>query len=154
VHERRRAHHPAAGCPQRLLEQPGEQVGRQVVDLEGLLVPVDGDRPPGERGAGVAGQHVDPREPVAQLSGQPADVVQPGEVGGQRDGTGQLRRDRRGLLRGSAHDHHPGAPAVQPAGRRGPDAVAGTGDDDDRTVVAQLVGSTRTIGIFRSVFCW
>jgi hypothetical protein len=41
---------------------------------------------------------------------------------------------------------------VQPPGRRRPDAVTGTGDDDDRR--AQFCGSTRTTGIFRSVFCW
>ena len=48
------------------------------------------------------------------------------------------------------------AAPVQPAGRRRTDAVAGTGDDDDRAVVgrAQLFGSTRTSGILRSVLAW
>jgi hypothetical protein len=154
VRERRGGHHPAAAGAQLWLQQPGEQVGRQVVDLERALVAVDGQLAPGERGAGVVDQDVDARQP-GQLRGEPADVVQPGEVDGVRPGAVELGGDGGGPLRRPPDDHHLRAGPVQPPGGRRTDAVAGPGDDDDRPVRrAQFARSTRTTGISRTVFCW
>jgi hypothetical protein len=95
----------------------------------------------------VVGEHADPWQRRAQLRSQPADVVQPGDVGHQEPDA-----ERGGLLRRATDDDHVRPAAVQPAQRRRTDAVAGTGDDDDRGV--QPLRSTTKTGISRSVLVW
>jgi hypothetical protein len=67
---------------QRLAEQRGEQERREVVDLEGQLVPVAGDnaRSGGDQ-PGVVDQDVDPRVPGCQLPGELANLIEMREVG-------------------------------------------------------------------------
>jgi len=67
---------------QRLAEQGGEQERREVVDLEGQLVPVAGDGAcSGGDQPGVVDQDVDPRVPGCQLRGELANLIEMREVG-------------------------------------------------------------------------
>jgi hypothetical protein len=67
---------------QRLAEQGGEQERREVVDLEGQLVPVAGDGAcSGGDQPGVVDQDVDPRVPGCQLPGELANLIEMREVG-------------------------------------------------------------------------
>jgi hypothetical protein len=59
-----------------------EQERREVVDLEGQLVPVAGDGAcSGGDQPGVVDQEVDPRVPGCQLSGELANLIEMREVG-------------------------------------------------------------------------
>nr|WP_246063857.1 hypothetical protein [Nonomuraea longispora] len=97
-----------------------------MIDLEGLLEPVDGLRGVAEDPAGVVGEHVDPRIPGIQVRGQPLYVVQAREVGHE-----VIRADR---------------------GRNGLCLVRRPSDHDDRMAhLGQLVrGSGVSVAAFRS----
>ena len=88
----------AASCR---VEQVGEQERREVVDLEVGLVAVGGRPGRGEGAAGVVHQHVERADPLGDLLGQAAYVVEAGEVGDQRLGADGLR-DRPQLVERSA----------------------------------------------------
>jgi len=83
----------------------------------------------GECATGVVHQDVDRPDLVADLLGQRADLVQFGEVGGQRGGAG-VGGDRRQLLGRPADDDEIDLRSGQGTRRDGADAVAGAGDHD------------------------
>ncbi len=90
-------------------QQVRQQERRQMVDGEGHLDAVGGDRALTAHHAGIVDQHVEPRAAVGNRGGEPPHLVLPGEIGGE-----ELHRSSR---RGGADDGRGGiAPVLAPAG--------------------------------------
>ena len=126
------------------MEEVGEQEGREVVDLEVRLVAVGGRPGRGEGAAGVVHQHVQRADPLGDLLGQAAYVVEAGEVGDQGLGADGLR-DRPQLVEGASGDVHRRASRRQHACRLGADPVARPGHQD-RTARHRLLSHAPSLG--------
>ena len=105
-----------------------------MVDLEGRLLAVSGQRAGGEDGAGVVDEYVDTRAAPPDLLGGGPDAVEGLKVGDHGldvRGPGHAHRLGRALqlLRAAAHEHHPVTLSGDLLCRLQPDAVRGPGED-------------------------
>src|SRR5690606_28009549 len=118
-----------AARDQLVQQERGEQERGKVVDLEGLLEPIDGLGAVAEDTTRIVGENVDTRIRRIEFCRERAHVPQAGEV---RDEVvcAELTGNRLGLLRRPADDDDSATVAVKLTGRSSPDAIACSGDHD------------------------
>jgi hypothetical protein len=114
----------------------GQQVRREVVDVEGVLDAEVGEFAAPEVAAGVVQEEIEFVEPVPGRAGEVADGVDVGEVRGHERGVGAGRPELRGdglALRGvpAVNDHVRAEPA-EGESRRSPDPAGRPGDQRRR----------------------
>ena len=113
----------------RRFKQIRQQEGRQVVDLEVLLITVGCDAAAWGAGPGIVDEHVDPLVALVQLASELAHLVEVVEISKEVVGA-----DRAGgvggTLRVASDEHHLLVPLGELPGCFGADAAARSGDDD------------------------